>query len=147
MRLIHDICMFTAEGNISVAASGGAPSVQTGKVVKQPRQKKDGPPVTSSVAASEKKGGDRPPEKERKKDVPPPRMQFDDKTRVDKAKKRSVVKQTEVRKRVELFRHLPQYERGTQLPDLETKFFQLDPMHPAVYKVHVISKFCWLSAV
>ncbi|XP_037492112.1 translation initiation factor eIF-2B subunit delta isoform X2 [Jatropha curcas] len=62
-------------------------------------------------------------------------MQYDDKSRVDKAKKRAVVKQTEARSRVELFRHLPQYERGTQLPDLESKFFQLDPMHPAVYKV------------
>lgn len=110
--------------------------MQTGKVVKQPRQKKDSAPVTSSMPASEKKVGDRPPEKEKKKDAPPPRMQFDDKIRVDKAKKRSVVKQTEVKNRVELFRHLPQYERGTQLPDLETKFFQLEPMHPAVYKVH-----------
>ncbi|KAE8696871.1 NagB/RpiA/CoA transferase-like superfamily protein isoform 2 [Hibiscus syriacus] len=51
------------------------------------------------------------------------------------AKKRAVVKQTEVRNRVELFRHLPQYEHGTQLPDLEAKFFELDPIHPAVYKV------------
>lgn len=87
------------------------------------------------MAASEKKGPDRPPEKERKKDVPAPRMQFDDKSRVDKAKKRALVNQTEVRNRVELFRHLPQYEHGTQLPDLGSMFFQLDPMHPAVYKV------------
>ncbi|XP_068303936.1 uncharacterized protein [Pyrus communis] len=95
----------------------------------------------SSVAVSEKKGGgggggsERPPEKERKKEVPHPRMQYDDKSRVEKAKRRSVVKQTEARNRVELFRHLPQYEHGTQLPDLESKFFQLDPVHPAVYKV------------
>lgn len=101
-------------------------------------QKKDPPPVASSVAASEKKGGDRPPEKERKKDVPPPRMQFDDKNRVDKAKRRAVVNQTEAKNRVELFRHLPQYEHGTQLPDLESKFFQLDPMHPAIYKVFIL---------
>ncbi|KAA8542306.1 hypothetical protein F0562_023558 [Nyssa sinensis] len=120
------------------AAKGGA-SVheQPGKTLKQPSQKKDGPQVTSSVAASEKKGGDRPPEKDRKKDVPPPRMQFDDKNRVEKAKRRAVVKQTEARNRVELFRHLPQYEHGTQLPDLESKFFLLDPMHPAVYKVGI----------
>ncbi|XP_057466482.1 uncharacterized protein LOC130755924 [Actinidia eriantha] len=108
---------------------------QTAKSVKQPSQKKDVPPVTPSIAASEKKGGDRPPEKDRKKDAPPPRMQFDDKNRVEKAKRRAVVKKTEARNRVELFRHLPQYEHGTQLPDLEAKFFQLDPMHPAVYKV------------
>ncbi|XP_028095657.1 probable translation initiation factor eIF-2B subunit delta isoform X2 [Camellia sinensis] len=123
-------------GKKSAAASGGVAPVpgQTSKSVKQPSQKKDGP-VASSVAASEKKGGDRPPDKDRKKDVPPPRMQFDDKTRVGKAKRRAVVNQTEARNRVELFRHLPQYEHGTQLPDLEAKFFQLEPMHPAVYKV------------
>ncbi|KAJ0942089.1 hypothetical protein HanPSC8_Chr03g0087761 [Helianthus annuus] len=34
-------------------------------------------------------------DKDRKKDVPHPRMQFDDATRVEKAKKRVVVKQTE----------------------------------------------------
>lgn len=67
--------------------------------------------------------------------MPHPRMQFDDKSRVEKAKKRSVVKQTEARNRVELFRHLPQYEHGTRLPELESKFFQLDPVHPAVFKV------------
>ena len=62
-------------------------------------------------------------------------MQFDDKNRVEKAKKRAVFHQTEARNRVELFRHLPQYEHGTQLPDLQSKFFQLEPMHPAIYKV------------
>ncbi|KAF3969141.1 hypothetical protein CMV_007032 [Castanea mollissima] len=120
------------EGNKSAAVSQGAASV---KPVKQPSQKKDGPPVSVSVVSFDKKGGDRPPEKERKKDVPAPRMQFDDKSRVQKAKKHAVVKQTEARNRVELFRHLPQYEHGTQLPDLESKFFQLDPVHPAIYKV------------
>ncbi|ONI09074.1 hypothetical protein PRUPE_5G216300 [Prunus persica] len=121
-----------AEGKKPAAVTrGGAP----GKPAKQSLQKRDPPPVASSVAASDKKGGDRPPEKERKKDVPPPRMQFDDKNRVDKAKRRAVVNQTEAKNRVELFRHLPQYEHGTQLPDLESKFFQLDPMHPAIYKV------------
>ncbi|KAI8528719.1 hypothetical protein RHMOL_Rhmol12G0169200 [Rhododendron molle] len=126
-----------AEGKKSAAASGGVAPVrdQTGKSQKQPLQKKVGPPVASSVAASEKKGGDRPPEKDRKKDMPPPRLQFDDKNRVDKAKRHAVVKQTEARNRVELFRHLPQYEHGTQLPDLEAKFFQLDVVHSAVYKV------------
>ncbi|KAH9675872.1 nagb/rpia/coa transferase-like superfamily protein [Citrus sinensis] len=62
-------------------------------------------------------------------------MQYDDKSRVQKLKKRSVVKPTEARNRVELFRHLPQYEHGTQLPVLQSKFFQLDTLHPAVYKV------------
>lgn len=125
------------EGNKSIPASGVTASVhrQPGKSAKQATQKKDAPPITSSTVASEKKGGNRQPDKDKKKDAPPPRMQFDDKSRVEKAKRRSVVNQTEARSRVELFRHLPQYERGTQLPDLESKFFQLDPMHPAIYKV------------
>ncbi|XP_061364357.1 probable translation initiation factor eIF-2B subunit delta isoform X2 [Gastrolobium bilobum] len=118
-----------AEGN---KASGTATSVNAkpAKAVK-PAQKVD----NAAVAASEKKGGDCPPEKDRKKDAPQPRMQYDDKSRVDKAKRRAVVKQTEARSRVELFRHLPQYEHGSQLPDLEAKFFHLYPVHPAVYKV------------
>ncbi|KAL2928229.1 Translation initiation factor eIF-2B subunit delta [Bienertia sinuspersici] len=116
-----------------VVASGAGTSGNS----KQPRASKASVQnkENASVAATEKKGSDRQSEKERKKDVPHPRMQFDDKTRVEKAKKRAVVKQTEARNRVELFRHLPQYEYGTQLPDLESKFFQLEPMHPAVYKV------------
>lgn len=108
---------------------------QSGKPAKQPPQKKDGGPMMSSVATSETKGGDRPPEKDRRKDVPAPRMQFDDKNRVEKAKNHALVKKSEVRNRVELFRHLPQYEQVTQLPDLESRFFHLDTMHPAVYKV------------
>ncbi|EOY04269.1 NagB/RpiA/CoA transferase-like superfamily protein isoform 6 [Theobroma cacao] len=123
-----------AEGSKApAAASKVGPSANTkpSKAAKPPSQKNDG----SQVAPSEKKGGDRAPEKDRKKDAPHPRMQYDDASRVEKAKKRAVVKQTEARNRVELFRHLPQYEHGTQLPDLETKFFELNPMHPAVYKV------------
>uniref|UniRef100_A0A2N9HKA1 Translation initiation factor eIF2B subunit delta n=1 Tax=Fagus sylvatica TaxID=28930 RepID=A0A2N9HKA1_FAGSY len=125
------------EGNKSAALSQGAAPV---KPVKPPTQKKEVPLVSASIAASDKKGGDRPPEKERKKDVPPPRMQFDDENRRVKAKRRAVVNQTEVRNRVELFRHLPQYERGTQLPYLESKFFQLDLVHPAVYKEHFLQR-------
>lgn len=105
------------------------------KATKAHSQKND----NVSVAASEKKGGDRPLEKDRKKDVPQPRMQYDDKSRVEKAKRRAVFNQTEATNRVELFRHLPQYEHGTQLPDLESKFFLLDPVHPAVYKVCIQS--------
>ncbi|KAK9105598.1 hypothetical protein Scep_022442 [Stephania cephalantha] len=120
-----------AEGN------KGAPlaSAKAAKPVKPVSQKKDGIQGSPSVAASEKKGIDYLPEKERKKDAPHPRMQFDDKERVEKAKRRAVVKKTEVRNRVELFRHLPQYEHGTQLPYLECKFFQLEAVHPSVYKV------------
>ncbi|GAV90413.1 IF-2B domain-containing protein, partial [Cephalotus follicularis] len=120
-------------GKTPTAISGVVTSanVKPTKATKSPSQRND----NASVVASEKKGGDRPLEKDRKKDVPQPRMQYDDMSRVEKAKRRSVVKHTEVRNRVELFRHLPQYEHGTQLPDLESKFFQLDPMHPAVYKV------------
>ena len=121
--------MLLAEGNKSSGAAASANTKST-KAAK-PSQKLD----TAAVAVSEKKGGERPLEKERKKEVPQPRMQYDDKSRVDKAKRRAVVKQTEARNRVELFRHLPQYEHGSQLPNLEAKFFQLDPMHPAVYKV------------
>ncbi|KAK2359733.1 translation initiation factor eIF-2B subunit delta [Trifolium repens] len=118
-----------AEGN---KASGTATSVnvKSAKAAKPPQRVDN-----TSVAVSEKKGGDRPSEKDRKKDVPHPRMQYDDKNRVEKAKRRAVVNQIEARNRVELFRHLPQYEHGSQLPDLEAKFFQLDPVHPSVYKV------------
>ncbi|KAL2935512.1 Translation initiation factor eIF-2B subunit delta [Bienertia sinuspersici] len=105
------------------------------KVSKQTPQKKDFPPATSSVAVVEKKGSDRPSDKDKKKDIPPPRMQYDDESRVEKAKKRSVFKQTEARKVVELFRHLPQYEHGSQLHDLESRIFNLDSVHPAVYTV------------
>ncbi|XP_023001799.1 translation initiation factor eIF-2B subunit delta-like isoform X1 [Cucurbita maxima] len=110
--------------------SGTAP----GKTVKQPSAMKDST-AAPSVASTDKRGGDRTLDKERKKDAPHPRMQFDDKNRVEKAKKRAVFNQTEARNRVELFRHLPQYEQGTQLPDLVSKFFQLDTIHPAIYKV------------
>ena len=61
--------------------------------------------------------------------------------KVEKAKrkkKRAVVNQSEARNRVELFRHLPHYAYGIPLPDLESKFFQLEPMHPSVYKVNVM---------
>lgn len=119
----------SAEASKGPAGSSGAAPA---KAAKAASRKSD----NVSVAASEKKGGDRPMEKERKKDVPQPRMQYDDTSRVEKAKRRAVVKQTEARNRVELFRHLPQYEHGSQLPDLESKFFQLEPMHPAVYKVY-----------
>ncbi|KAL9261021.1 Translation initiation factor eIF2B subunit delta-like protein [Drosera capensis] len=122
------------------AESGKAPIAASAEVgtpanAKQPKTAKTLNKDTASVVASEKKSSDHQSEKDRKKDVPHPRMQFDDISRVEKAKKRAVVKKTEAKNRVELFRHLPQYEHGTQLPDLELKFFQLDQMHPAVYKV------------
>ncbi|XVF53965.1 hypothetical protein PTKIN_Ptkin05aG0142900 [Pterospermum kingtungense] len=120
-----------AEVNKSGTPGGAAPS----KPVKQPPQRKDGPPAAASIAASERIGADRPAEKERKKDAPPPRMQFDDESRVGKAKRRSVLNQPEARNRVELFRHLPPHKNGTQLPYLESKFFELHEKHPAVYKV------------
>lgn len=122
-------------------AGGGKPSGGTVPInaakgeFGKPSQKKDTASVSGANVVPEKKVADRPPEKERKKDVPHPRMQFDDQHRVEKAKKRAVVNQSEARNRVELFRHLPQYVHGTQLPDLESKFFQLDHIHPSVYKV------------
>ncbi|XP_014514302.1 translation initiation factor eIF-2B subunit delta isoform X1 [Vigna radiata var. radiata] len=118
-----------AEGN--KASGTAAPANAKPSKAAKPAQKID----NATVAASEKKGGEIPPEKDRKKDAPQPRMQYDDKSRVEKAKRRAVVKQTEARNRVELFRHLPQYEHGSQLPDLEARFFHLSPVHPAVYKV------------
>ncbi|KAK2367960.1 translation initiation factor eIF-2B subunit delta [Trifolium repens] len=120
-----------ANGSSAVAESGKA---SPAKSKKQSSQKKDGPPVTSSVTI-DKKSINHPLEKERKKDPPPQRMQFDDQNRVEKAKRRALVNQTEARNRVELFRHLPQYEHGNQLPNLESRLFQLDSMHPAVFKV------------
>jgi len=115
------------------AASAGPVASKQAKSAKN-AQKKDVPQAASTVA-SEKKVNERLPERERKLDAPHPRMQFDDVHKVEKAKKRAVVNQSEARNRVELFRHLPQYVHGTQLPDLESKFFQLEPMHPSVYKV------------
>ena len=125
------VVLYPAQGNKAVPESGRA---ALGKSTKQSSQKKDGPPFASS-AAPDKKAGDKPSDKDKKKDAPPPRMQFDDRNRVEKAKKRAVVNQTESRNRVELFLHLPQYERGTQLPNLEPQFFHIDSVHPAVYKV------------
>ncbi|KAL0911059.1 hypothetical protein M5K25_019165 [Dendrobium thyrsiflorum] len=112
------------------ASSGGALAIakQTKSAI-LPSQKKDG-----SAVVSERRF-DRNPDKDGKKDVPQSSMQFDDKIRVEKAKKRAVVGHFEARNRVELFRHLPQYEHGPQLPCLESKFFHLDHIHPSVYKV------------
>ncbi|KAK9070175.1 hypothetical protein SSX86_010575 [Deinandra increscens subsp. villosa] len=113
------------------AGGNGVGNMKTGKA--NSVQKKDNASVAS---ISEKRLGDHK-DKDRKKDIPHPRMQFDDATRVEKAKKRAIVKQTEVRNRVELFRHLPQYEHGTKLPHLESQFFHpnSNSVHPAVYKV------------
>ncbi|RDX78054.1 Translation initiation factor eIF-2B subunit delta, partial [Mucuna pruriens] len=120
-----------AEGSKAAAESGRA---ATGKSTKQSSQKKGDPPCVSPVA-TDKKAGDRPLEKDRKNDAPPPRMQFDDKSRMEKARRRAVVNPTESRNRVELFQHLPQYEHGTQLPNLESKFFQIGSVHPSVFEV------------
>ncbi|KAI9088367.1 hypothetical protein K1719_029816 [Acacia pycnantha] len=120
-----------AEGGKVVAKSNRAAPA---KYSKESLQKKGGPPAASPMS-TDKKVSDHPFEKEKKKDMPPPRMQFDDKNRVEKAKRRAIVNQTEATNRVELFRHLPQYEYGNQLPDLQLKFFQLDSVHPAVLKV------------
>lgn len=65
-------------------------------------------------------------------------MQFDDRDRVAKATKKNIVEQTETKNRVELFRHLPQYVHGSQLPSAEAKFFRVQEPghpHPAVYQV------------
>uniref|UniRef100_A0A1J3FNG0 Translation initiation factor eIF2B subunit delta n=1 Tax=Noccaea caerulescens TaxID=107243 RepID=A0A1J3FNG0_NOCCA len=116
------------EGSRRADDSGRA---KPGKAAKQPQVKKEGLPVTSSV--SEKKAV--VVEKEKRMDVPQTQMQYDDRSRVEKAKKRAVVEQTESKNKVELFLHLPQYERGNQLPNLSSNIFTLDTIHHAVYKV------------
>lgn len=115
---------------------GNGPAKDT-KGPKAPLQRKDSNTDRKQVATLDRKSTERSLEKEKKKDVPGVRMQFDDEHRVAKAKRRSLVEQTEAKNRVELFRHLPQFVHGLQLPALEEKFFQEDPMHPhpAVYKV------------
>ncbi|KAM0833715.1 hypothetical protein ACQ4PT_064092 [Festuca glaucescens] len=92
-------------GKSTGAPSGANPAVSKQAKSAKASQKKDVPPAVSTVT-SEKKVTERLPERDRKKDAPHPRMQ-----------------------------HLPQYVHGTQLPDLESKFFQLEPIHPSVYKV------------
>ena len=129
--------LLSSNPELGMIISGVAAGVteKSTKALKPHSQKKDVLQATSSLPVSETKGGDRPTEKEKRKDIPPPRMQYDEKNRVEKAKKRSLVKQVEAKNRVELFRHLPQYEYGNQLHDLDSKFFNLDPVHPAVCKV------------
>ncbi|XP_020688341.1 probable translation initiation factor eIF-2B subunit delta [Dendrobium catenatum] len=112
------------------ASSGGALAVaKQAKSAILPSQTKYG----SSVASERRV--DRNPDKDGKKDVSQSSMQFDDKSRVEKAKRRAAVGHFEARNSVELFRHLPQYEHGPQLQYLESKFFHLDHIHPSVYKV------------
>ncbi|KAL0805129.1 hypothetical protein Bca101_097620 [Brassica carinata] len=123
-----------AQRAASKAEGGKAPLVSSGSVASA-NVKAAKPAKPSSQENDVAVAAAGPSEKDRKKDAPHPRMQYDDESRVVKAKRRAVVKQTEAKNRVELFRHLPQYEHGTQLPDLETKFSLLDPMYPAVYKV------------
>ncbi|KAL2338288.1 hypothetical protein Fmac_012734 [Flemingia macrophylla] len=118
------------EGSKAVTESDRAAPV---KSIKQSSEKKGGPSYASG--ATDKKAGDRPLEKDRKKDAPPPQSQFDDKSRMEKARKRAAVNPTESRNRVELFQHLPQYEHGTKLSNVESKFFNLGLVHPAVLEV------------
>ncbi|OEL30533.1 Translation initiation factor eIF-2B subunit delta [Dichanthelium oligosanthes] len=122
------------ESGLKSTAKASDVSTKMSKQPKAGKAKKDVTQVNPPVA-SDKKADERLPDKDRKKDVPQPRMQYDDVQRVVKAKKHSVVNQSEAQNRVALFRHLPQYAHGTQLPDLESKFFQPDLMHPSVYKV------------
>ena len=119
----------------------GGESSYTGAQPKATKGKKDNAPEKKGGAQAPEKKISTDKEKEKKKDVPAPRLQFDDEQRVAKAKRRSLVVQTETKNRVELFRHLPQFVHGTQLPSLEAKFFQDDASHPhpAVYQVHHLS--------
>jgi translation initiation factor eIF-2B subunit delta len=110
-----------------------ASGVKTGKAP----LKKDVMTQNNPPDASDNRTGERHPERDQKKDAPQPRMQFDDAHRVEKAKRRSVVNQSETQKRVEFFRHLPPYTPSTLLSDLESKSFLLDAIHPSIYKVRI----------
>ena len=124
-----------------LAGGKGAPGGDSSQA-KNSKGKKDNVSEKKVPQASERKGTDKPSEKEKKMEVPAPRLQFDDKERVAKAKRRSLVEQTETKNRVELFRHLPQFVYGTQLPSLESKFFHdcaTTHPHPAVYKVRSLA--------
>lgn len=124
-------CLFLGEGSSRADESGRA---NPGKAAKKPEAKKERLPGTSSVSVKTAVAV----EKEKRMDVPQTQMQYDDKSRVEKAKKRAVVEQTESKNKVELFLHLPQYERGNQLPNLSSNIFILDTIHHAVYKVHLL---------
>lgn len=119
--------------------SSGAKGVPGGdsNQPKSSKGKKEGGTEKKQAQGPERKGSDKSVEKERKKEVPAPRKQYDDTERVQKGKKKSLIEQIETKNRVELFRHLPQFVYGTQLPSLEAKFFQDDATHPhpAVYQV------------
>ncbi|VFQ67105.1 unnamed protein product [Cuscuta campestris] len=123
-----------AAGNNPAMGSSASACAKAPQVAKPTLHNKDSNPMLTT-SALEKKRSNQALEKHRKNDIPAPRMQFDDKNRVEKAKKRALLKQTESRNRVEMFQHLPQYEHGTQLPDLLSKLFQLESMHPAIYRV------------
>ncbi|KAL2340619.1 hypothetical protein Fmac_008559 [Flemingia macrophylla] len=104
---------------------------QSGKTdlsMRQSSQKKDSP------VAIHKKSGVRPLKRERKK-YASPKMQSNDNNRVQKEKRQALLDQTEARNIVELFSHLPHNEHWTQLPEIESRFFQLDSLHPSVLKV------------
>jgi translation initiation factor eIF-2B subunit delta len=111
-------------------------------MLKQPKTgktplKKDAMTQNNPPDASDKRTGERHPERDQKKDAPQPRMQIDDAHRVEKAKRRSVVSQSETQKRVEFFRHLPPYTPSTLLSDIESKSFLLEAIRPSIYKVHI----------
>ncbi|GAQ79038.1 eukaryotic translation initiation factor eIF-2B delta subunit [Klebsormidium nitens] len=113
--------------SVKGSVAGGGDEKKGGGKPAEPKTPKATPRREGSLAGSEKK----PP-------VPAVRMQFDDKDRVAKATKKNIVEQTETKNRVELFRHLPQYVHGSQLPSAEAKFFRVQEPghpHPAVYQV------------
>ncbi|KAK8954068.1 hypothetical protein KSP39_PZI002904 [Platanthera zijinensis] len=131
-RAAKEAGMENGKGNKPKAsAGGGAPSISNKEKGVKPPQKVE----NLDTGTTSEKRIVRNTEKDRKKDIPQPQMQFDDKNRVEKAKKRAVVNKLEAKNRVELFRHLPQYEHGSQLPYLQEIFFHLDHIHPSVYKV------------
>eukprot|EP00897_Mesotaenium_endlicherianum_P006765 jgi/Mesen1/6116/ME000311S05212 len=118
--------------SVSVAGAGGG-----GGGNSIDRKKGGGEGAAAGAVAGGPGAGGADKAEKKKESAPARRMQFDDANRVAKAKKRQLVDQTEPKNRVELFRHLAQYERGSQLPSLEAKFFSQEGTHPhpAVYQV------------
>ncbi|KAL6847191.1 hypothetical protein ACP4OV_023044 [Aristida adscensionis] len=128
-----------AQRAAKAAAKEAGKSTATASMPKLPKTektslKKDATQVKPPVASG-KKTGECPPDRDIKQSVTQSGMQIDSVNRKVKAKRHSVVNQSEAQNTVELFRHLPQYAHGTQLSDLESKYFQSGLIHPSVYKV------------
>lgn len=64
-------------------------------------------------------------------------MQYDDKKRLEKRNKRSVVERVEAPKAVEMFAHLPQYEHWALQERLQKAQFDTSALHPAIMQLGI----------